>query len=356
LDMAYDFHTDGANRIKKSGFYAYVIPEDYGGKGVSSVNLCILREEFSKVSVFADEVLVMQGLGGNPIVRFGNEKQKGKYLRLLLSGSRLVNFCLTEQSSGSDVANIKSTARLEGDFYVLNGTKCYVSKPGHTDVSVVFAKTNPDAGGKGISAFIVDREESSYEVKTERLTFECNIGQLIMRNMRVSRANLLGEEGQGMRIALANLDTYRPTVGAAALGMGWRAFSLALDYARNRQMFGQNLINFQVTQFKLADMKVALDAASLLVYRAAWLADQVRERTSMEASSAKYYATEVAQRVVDQSLQIHGGIGLNKKSRIEYLYRAVRAPRIYEGTSEIQLLVVGRELFRGQSLVHDNRL
>jgi alkylation response protein AidB-like acyl-CoA dehydrogenase len=356
LDMAYDFHTDGANRIKKSGFYAYVIPEDYGGKGISSVNLCILREEFSKVSIFADEVLVMQGLGGNPIVRFGNEKQKGKYLPPLLSGSRLVNFCLTEQSSGSDVANIKSTARLEGDFYVLNGTKCYVSKPGHTDVSVVFAKTNPDAGGKGISAFIVDREESSYEVKTERLTFECNIGQLIMRNMRVSRANLLGEEGQGMRIALANLDIYRPTVGAAALGMGWRAFSLALDYARNRQMFGQNLINFQVTQFKLADMKIALDAASLLVYRAAWLADQVRERTSMEASSAKYYATEVAQRVVDQSLQIHGGIGLNKKSRIEYLYRAVRAPRIYEGTSEIQLLVVGRELFRGQSLVHDDRL
>jgi len=356
LDEAYDYHPEGVNRLKKSGFYAYVVPEAYGGKGVSSVNLCILREEFAKISTFADEVFIMQGLGSNPIVRFGNEKQKAKYLPPLVDGSKMANFCLTEQSSGSDVAGIQATARLEGDFYILNGRKCYVSKPGYTDISVVFAKTNPGAGGKGISAFIVDREESSYGVKTERLSFECNIGEILMQEMRVPRANLLGEEGQGMRIALGNLDIYRPTVGAAALGMGWRALSLAVEYARNRQMFGQTLINFQVTQFKLAEMKVALDAASLLVYRAAWLADHLRERTSMEASIAKYYATEVAQKVVDQSLQIHGGIGLHKKSRIEHLYRAVRAPRIYEGTSEVQLLVIGRELMRLQTLDHDTRL
>ena len=239
---------------------------------------------------------------------------------------------------------------------MLNGRKCYVSKPGYSDLSVVFVKTNPEAGGKGISAFIVDRKQSSYGVKTERLTFECNIGEIIMQDMRVPRENLLGEEGQGMRIALGNLDIYRPTVGAAALGMGWRAFSLAIEHAKSRPMFGQVLANFQVTQFKLAEMKVALDAASLLVYRAAWLADHVRERTSMEASIAKYFATETAQKVVDQSLQIHGGIGLHKKSRIENLYRAVRAPRIYEGASEIQLLVIGRELMRLQGSGHDTRL
>ncbi len=356
LDAAYDYPSDGMDRIKRSGFYAYVVPEAYGGKGVSSVNLCILREELAKISTFADEAFIMQGLGSNPIVRFGNEKQKAKYLPPLMDGSKMANFCLTEESSGSDVAGIQATARREGDFYVLNGRKCYVSKPGYTDISTVFAKTNPEAGGKGISAFIVDREQSSYGVKTERLTFECNIGQILMQDMRVPRENLLGEEGQGMRIGLGNLDIYRPTVGAAALGMGWKALSLAIEHARNRQMFGQTLANFQVTQFKLAEMKIGLDAASLLVYRAAWLADHAQERTTMEASIAKYYATEAAQKVVDQSLQLHGGIGLHRKSRIENLYRAVRAPRIYEGASEIQLLVIGRELMRLQGAGHDTRL
>jgi len=356
LDAAYDFHLGGADRIKKSGFYAYVVPREYGGKGISSVNLCIIREELAKISTFADEVFIMQGLGSNPLVLFGNDKQKAKYLPPLLDGSRMANFCLTERSSGSDVAGIQATARLEGDFYVLNGRKCYVSKPGHSDISVVFAKTNPAAGGKGISGFIVDRQQSGYEPITQRLTFECNIGEIVMRDMKVPRENLLGEEGQGMRIALGNLDIYRPTVGAAALGMGWRAFSLALEHARNRQMFGRTLAEFQVTQFKLAEMKVAMDAASLLVYRAAWLADHVKEKTTQEASIAKYFATETAQKVVDQSLQIHGGIGLHRSSRIENLYRAVRAPRIYEGASEIQLLVIGRELMKSQGAGHDGRL
>jgi acyl-CoA dehydrogenase len=356
LDAAYDYHAEGMNRIKRSGLYAYVVPEAYGGKGISSVNLCIIREELAKISTFADEAFIMQGLGSNPIVLFGNENQKKKYLPPLVNGARMANFCLTEPSSGSDVAGIQATARREGDFYLLNGRKWYVSKPGYTDISVVFAKTDPGAGGKGISAFIVDREQSSYGVRTERLTFECNIGEVLLQDTRVPRENRLGEEGQGMRIALGNLDIYRPTVGAAALGMGWRALSLALEYAQKRPMFGRVLSDFQVTQFKLAEMKVSLDAASLLVYRAAWLADNLREKTTLEASAAKYFATETAQKVVDQSLQIHGGIGLHRKSRIENLYRAVRAPRIYEGASEIQLLVIGRELMKLQGAGHDQRL
>ena len=356
LDATYDYHIEGVHRIKKSGFYAYVVPEAYGGKGISSINLCIIREEFAKVSTSADEIFIMQGLGGYPIVRFGNERQKAMYLPPLLDGSKMVNFVLSEPSAGSDVAGIQATARLEGDFYVLNGRKSWVSKPEYTEISVVFAKTNPDAGGKGISAFIVDREESCYEVKTDPLIFECNIGEIVMQDMRVPRANLLGEEGQGMHIALGNLGIFRPTVGAAALGMAQRALSLAIDHAKTREMFGQKLIDFQVTQFKLAEMKVELDAASMLVYRAAWLADNIQERTRLESSAAKYFATEMAQKVVDQSLQIHGAIGLHKKSRIEHIYRAVRAPRIYEGTSEIQLLVIGRELMRLQTLDHDTRL
>jgi acyl-CoA dehydrogenase len=356
LDAAYDYHPEGMNRIKKSGLYAYVVPQAYGGRGISSVNLCIIREELAKISTFADEAFIMQGLGSNPIVLFGNENQKKKYLPPLVNGARMANFCLTEPSSGSDVAGIQATARREGDFYLLNGRKWYVSKPGYMDISVVFAKTDPGAGGKGISAFIVDREQSSYGVRTERLTFECNIGEVLLHDTRVPGENRLGEEGQGMRIALGNLDIYRPTVGAAALGMGWRALSLALEYSQKRPMFGRYLSDFQVTQFKLAEMKVSLDAASLLVYRAAWLADNLREKTTLEASAAKYFATETAQKVVDQSLQIHGGIGLHRKSRIENLYRAVRAPRIYEGASEIQLLVIGRELMRLQGAGHDQRL
>lgn len=357
LDNTYEVPEEGYNRIKKSGFYAYVVPEECGGKGVSSVNLCILREEFAKVSSFADEAFIMQGLGSYPITVYGTEEQKKKYLTPLLDGSKTANFCLTEQCSGSDVAGIQAEAKLEGDFYILNGRKWYVGRPGHTDISTVFAKTNPAARGKGISAFIVDRELSSYEAKTHKLVFEGNIGEIIMENMKVPKANLLGNEGEGMRIALGNLSIFRPTVGAATLGMAHSALKLAMSYVRERDMFGQKLGDFQVTQFKLAEMKVQLDAASLLIYRAAWLADNAKsERTILEASVAKYYATEVAQKIVDQSLQLHGGIGLHKTSRIEHLYRAVRPPRIYEGASEIQLLVIGRELMRREALTSDTRL
>jgi alkylation response protein AidB-like acyl-CoA dehydrogenase len=356
IDTSYDYPADLIKRIAKAGFFAYLVPEDCGGKGISSLNICILREEFGKICTNLDETLVMQGLGTNPIVRFGNETQKKRFLTPLLTGEKVANFALTEKVSGSDVAGIKATAKKDGDYYILNGVKCYMSKPAHTDTSVVFAKTDPKAGGKGISAFIVDRAESTYKHKEEKLVFECNIGEMIFEDTHVPKANLLGAEGQGMRIAMTNLDTYRPTVGAFSLGMGERALSLALEYAKNRDMFGQKLIDFQVSQFKLAEMKIMLDAASLLVYRAAWLADQGQEKSTLEASAAKYYATEIAQKVVDQALQLFGGAGLQKGSRIEHIYRAVRAPRIYEGASEIQLLVIGRELVRLQQLEHDGRL
>ncbi|MGA2026406.1 MAG: acyl-CoA dehydrogenase family protein [Syntrophobacteraceae bacterium] len=356
VDASHEFPSEIIARVAKAGFFGYLFPQEYGGKGVSSVNVCILREEFGKICTCLDETFVMQGLGSHPIVRFGNEEQKSRFLPPLSTGKKIANFALTESVSGSDVAGIKATAVRDGDSYILNGVKCYMSKPGRTDISVVFAKTDPKAGGKGISAFIVDREESIYRHKQEKLVFECDMGEMIFEDTRVPEANLLGEEGQGMRIALSNLDIYRPSVGAFALGMGWRALSDALDFARKREMFGKNLIDFQVTQFKLAEMKINMDAASLLVYRAAWLADQGQEKTTLEASAAKYFATEIAQKTVDQSIQILGGLGLQKRSRVEHLYRAVRAPRIYEGTSEIQLLVIGRELTRLQQLEHDNRL
>jgi alkylation response protein AidB-like acyl-CoA dehydrogenase len=339
-----------------SVFYGYEVPKEYGGYGISSVNLCIIREEFMKVSTCLDENFVMQGLGSNPIVKFGTEAQKRRFMPPLLTGEKLANFALTERGSGSDVAGIQATARRDADAYVLNGVKAYMSKPGRTDVSVVFAKTDPQAGAKGISAFIVDRAESPWEAVEQKLIFEANIGEMIFRDVRVPKANLLGEEGKGMQIAMANLDIYRPTVGASALGGGWRALAIALEFAKNRDMFKQKLIDFQNAQFKLAEMKVNLDAASLLVYRAAWLADNVPEKTSLEASAAKFFATETANRVADQAVQICGGVGLQKRSRIEHIFRALRPLRIYEGTSEIQLLVIGRELMKLKALEHDGRL
>lgn len=356
MDASYEFPAGLHEKLAKAGFYEYVIPEAYGGKGISSVNFCIIREEFTKICTCLDETFIMQGLGSYPIVRYGNEKQKSKYLPILAKGKKNINLGLTDIGAGSDVAGIQSAARKEGNHYILNGKKCYQSNPDHTDMSVVFVKTDPKAGAKGLSAFIVDRKESPWKAKEEKLIFECNIGEMIFENVRVPETNLLGEEGQGMRIAMANLDIYRPTVGAMALGMGERALSLALEFVKKREMFGKKLADFQVTQFKVAEMKVLLDAASLLVYRAAWLADNVKENTTMEASVAKYYATETVNKVVDQALQLFGGIGLQKRSRIEHIYRAIRAPRIYEGTSEIQLLVIGRELMRLKQLEHDARL
>lgn len=349
VDASYELLPDVMDRIRRSGLLAHMVPREYGGKGISSIDICIIREELSQVCVFADEAVIMQGLGGYPIARFGNDSQKQRYLPALADGTKLINFCLTEPAAGSDVAGIRSTARLEGDVYILNGQKCYVSKPKEADLSVIFAKTQPELGSKGISGFIVERGVSEYQVEMDRLVFECPIGTISMREMRVPRENLLGAEGQGMRIALGNLDIFRPTVGACALGMARAALRLAVEHARNRAMFGRHLADFQVTQFRLAEMKAELDAAALLVYRAAWLADHVAHRSTMESSIAKFFATEMAGRVVDRSLQMHGGMGLNKRSRIELLYRAVRATRIYEGASEVQLHVIARELLRTPS-------
>ena len=196
LDSSYEHPAELLNKIANAGFTQYVLPKEYGGKGISSVNLCIIREEFTKICTCLDETFIMHGLSSYPIVLFGNEKQKSRFLPSLLTAGMCINFGLTDIGSGSDVAGIKTTAHRDGDYYILNGVKRYQSKPGYADMSVVFAKTDPQAGSKGISAFIVDRKESPWDFKEEKLVFECNIGQMIFRNTRVPAANLLGEEGR----------------------------------------------------------------------------------------------------------------------------------------------------------------
>jgi alkylation response protein AidB-like acyl-CoA dehydrogenase len=333
--------------LREEGLFRYIAPREYGGVGIRVTDLCIIREELSRVCVHADSLVAMNGLCAYPIVISGSEEQKRRYLPLLASGEKLGSYALTEPEAGSDVAGMKTTATLDGDFYILNGVKRFISNTGAAHIYTVFAKTDPAAGSRGISAFIVEEGTPGFDTSHKlKLLAAHIIGAPAFRDCRIPKGNLLGSPGEGMKIALRTLDAFRTTVGAAVIGIAQAAFEQAVSYARQRYAFGRPIAEFQAIQFKLADMATELDAARFLVYRAAWLKDGGQERVIKEASMAKLFATEVAQRVVDEALQIHGGLGVVKGTPIERLFREVRLPRIYEGTSEIQRLVIAREILR----------
>lgn len=333
--------------LADSGLLRHCVPEEYGGYGVNVMRLCIIREELARVSTQADTDFIMQGLGSFPITSGGTPEQKSRYLPPIARGEAIAAFALTEGTGGSDVVGMRTTAVLDGDEWVLNGEKKFISNAGDAQTYVVFAKTAPEAGSRGISAFIVERGTPGFD-DSKRLDLMAPhpIGEPIFKDCRIPASNLIGEPGHGLRLALGTLDTFRTTVAAAAVGMGQAGYEAALDYAKNREMFGQHLIDFQATQFKLADMAVSLDAARLLAYRAAWLKDSGQESVIKEASFAKLFATEAASRIINESLQIHGSAGLEKGTRIERLYRDVRALTIYEGTSEIQRQTIARQILR----------
>lgn len=347
VDESHSLRWDVVRILAEAGLFRLVIPREYEGEGISAVSVCLTREELARVSAHADSAFVMQGLGSYPIVNAGSEEQKRRYLPPIARGEAIASFALTEPEAGSDVAALQSTAVLDGDFYVLNGEKRFISNAGDAHTYTVFAKTDPSAGPRGISAFVVTADTPGL-VATQNmyLLAEHVIGELRFRDCRVPRANLLGREGEGFRIAMRNLDIYRPSVGAAAVGMAQAALEEAVRYTQRRVQFGRPLAELDVVQYKLADMATELDAARLMVYRAALLRDRGAERVAKEASMAKLFATEAAQRVIDQALQLHGGMGLLKGTVVERMYREVRALRIYEGTSEIQHIVIARQLLR----------
>jgi len=346
---------DESNRVHKglmeilarSGLLKYTVPKEHGGYGIKVTNLCIIREELARISAQADTNFIMQGLGSYPISLGGTIDQKNKYLPDIAAGSAIAAFALTEPHAGSDVINMLTEATREDDEWVLNGSKKFISQAGDANTYTVFAKTDPAAGSRGISAFIVEKGTPGFDDSIQMELMAAHpIGEPIFTNCRIPYTNIIGEPGQGIRLALGTLDTFRTTVGAAAVGMGQAAYEAALNYSRNRKAFGQSISDFQVNQFKLADMAVSLDAARLLNYRAAWLKDSGQETIIKEASFAKLFATEAASRIVNESLQIHGGAGLQKGNRIERLYREIRALTIYEGTSEIQRQTIARQLLR----------
>ena len=301
-------------------------------------SIALLREVLAYHAGLADFSFVMQGLGSGPIVLAGSEELKERYLPKAARGDAIAAFALSEPDAGSDVQAMTTVAKHKGDAWVLSGTKTWISNGGIADFYVVFAKAD-----EGISAFVVDAKEVD---ASERIDIVAPHPMSTLK-LKESKGMLLGEPGQGFKLAMRNLDIFRTTVGAAALGFARRALDESLERARSRKMFGQALSDFQMTQARLADMATSIDAAALLVYRAAWTKDAKNQRVTREAAMAKMFATEAAQSIIDDAVQICGGLGVKRGHPVERLYREVRALRIYEGATEVQKLIIARDLLRG---------
>ena len=331
-----------------AGWLGYSVPGEYGGtfENLDVRSLCICRETLARTSGLADFAFAMQGLGCGPISLFGSAEIKSHYLVPVREGKRIAAFALTEPDAGSDAAAMTTTATADGDGFVINGAKTFISNAGIADHYVVFARTSDD-GARGLTAFIVDADNPGLEV-TEILDVIAPhpLGTLKFTDCRVPASHQLGKTGEGFKVAMSTLDIFRSTVGAASLGFARRALDEALARVQSRKAFGQHLAEFQFTQGKLADMATDIDASALLIYRAAWTRDCVADRVTREAAMAKMYATEAAQRVIDQAVQLFGGMGVLRGTPVERLYREIRALRIYEGTTEIQKLVIASQVLR----------
>jgi acyl-CoA dehydrogenase len=308
---------------------------------------CLMREALGEASPLADAVFALQGLGTTPILLGGLPAQKQRWLGLIAQGKVMTAFAMTEPEAGSDVAGIATTARREGSGYVLDGTKTLISNAGIADLYVVFASTDRAKGAKGISCFLLPADAPGLRFAGPQvLSAPHPLGEIAFEYCRVPADALLGSEGRGYGLGLATLDRLRPTVAAAACGMAVRALTESLAHVKQRQQFGKPLAQFQLVQQKLARMATDIAAARLLTYRAAFEKDQGQERITSESAMAKSFATEMAQRAVDDAVQLIGGRGVLADHPVERLYRAVRALRIYEGTTEIQQLIIAGELLK----------
>ncbi|MEJ7929464.1 acyl-CoA dehydrogenase family protein [Ramlibacter sp. AN1015] len=316
------------------------------GQAIDTRAICLIRETLGRHSGLADFAFAMQGLGSGAISLQGTPGQRARYLDRVARGEAIAAFALSEPQAGSDVAAMQCAARIEGDHAVIDGEKTWISNGGIADFYVVFCRTGEAPGARGISAFIVDADTPGLHI-AERIEVIAPhpLARLRFENCRVPLTQRIGEAGEGFKVAMRTLDVFRTSVAAAALGFARRALDEGLAHATQRRMFNQALADFQLTQAKLADMATTVDSAALLVYRAAWQRDQGRPVTR-EAAMAKLSATEGAQRVIDAAVQMFGGLGVTRGQMVESLYREIRALRIYEGASEVQQLIIARELLK----------
>jgi acyl-CoA dehydrogenase len=361
-----DHHdTDAACRawvraLGEAGWLRYCVPASHGGAlpVLESRSLCLLRETLARHDGLADFAFAMQGLGSGPITLAGSDALRARWLPRIARGEAIAAFALSEPDAGSDVAAMATRARRVVDdagraHWVIDGSKTWISNGGIADFYVTFARTSDEPGARGISAFVVEADAPGLSI-AERIDVIAPhpLATLAFDGCQVPASNLLGEAGGGFKLAMSNLDIFRSSVAAAALGFARRALDEGLAHARGRRMFGQALGDFQLTQAALADMATGIDASMLLTYRAAWLRDTAAqrgapgERQTREAAMAKMVATESAQQVIDRAVQLFGGLGVRKGSVVESLYREIRALRIYEGATEVQKLIIGRDLLK----------
>ena len=335
------------NKMAELGLMGITVPEEYGGSGMDFISYIIAINELSKVSAVIGVILsVHTSVGTNPILYFGNEEQKQKYVPKLAKGEYLGAFCLTEPSAGSDAASLKTRAVKKGDKYIINGSKIFITNGGEADVYIVFAKTDPEKGSRGVTAFIVEKDTPGLIIGKDEKKMGLHGSrtvELSFENMEVPEANRLGEEGEGFKIAMANLDVGRIGIAAQALGIAEAALDAAVKYAGERQQFGKPIIANQGIGFKLADMATAVEAARLLVYRAADLRSKGLP-CGKEASMAKLFASQTAREVAIEAVQVFGGYGYTKEYPVERYFRDAKITEIYEGTSEIQRIVISKHL------------
>ncbi|MEM8588511.1 MAG: acyl-CoA dehydrogenase family protein [Pseudomonadota bacterium] len=306
--------------------------------------LCLTRETLARYDGLSDFAFAMQGLGAGPISLFGSAEQRETWLPKVAAGQAIAAFALSEPEAGSDVAALATTAERDGNHFVLNGTKTWISNGGIADFYILFARTGEAPGARGLSAFVVPADAPGLEIADRiEVIAPHPLATLALRDCRLPADALIGQGGDGFKIAMATLDVFRSTVGAAALGFARRALDETLAHTSTRHLFGAPLADLQMSQARLADMATQVDASALLVYRAAWTKDQGAARVTREAAMAKMHATEAAQQVIDSAVQLHGGLGVTSGQMVERLYREIRALRIYEGATEIQKLVIARQ-------------
>jgi alkylation response protein AidB-like acyl-CoA dehydrogenase len=331
--------------MARLGFLGVFVPEELGGAGLDFWAYIALLEEMGGYASLRSVLSVQQSLVLTPLLAYGTEAQKERYVPRLARGEVLGAYALTEPEAGSDAGSLKTRAYRDGDFYVLEGQKTFISHANVAEVFIVFAKTDPDQGSKGISAFLVERQDG---VRTTPLKGKLGLraadtGMVFLDGVRIPRDRLLGQEGEGFKIALSTLDTGRISLAAGAVGLMQRALDLSLAYAKERRQFGRPIASFQLIQEKLAEMKLDLEASRLLTYQAVWK-KLSGERYTLEASMAKLFASEAANRVAYRAIQVHGGYGFFEEYEVARLYRDARILTLYEGTSEVQKLVIGAHL------------
>jgi len=349
LEREQKFPLDLLQKLGEIGCCGMLTPEEWGGAGMDTVSYVLMLEEVSRVYTAMSTALgVTNSAVQAPLNQFGNPAQKEKYLKRLATGEILGSFCLTEASAGSDAAGIQTAAKLTGETYRLNGAKTWVTNGAHAGVYIIFAKTDPSAGGKGMTAFLVEPTCKGFKIGRH----EDKMGQrsspsveIVLNDCEVPAANRLGDEGQGLKIALSALDGGRIGIAAQAVGLAQGALDESIKYAKQRRAFGKSISEFQAIQWMIADMQTELEAARNLTYYAAWLKDSGKPMGSA-ASKAKLYASEMANRVAYKAVQIHGSVGYSRETDVERMYRDARVIPIYEGTSEVQRMIIARDLLK----------